>query len=242
MNKFATSLLILLPLACASDDLGAATETGDSTSSGTTQGGETSGETTASSSTVSSGESTSSHSGSSSGSEDGSTSTSATDSTTGSTSSDSSGSDSSSSSSTTTGGGQMLFPGDPCDPFVDTCLDVNNTDYECHRAMVHLGNNVWEHYFECMEFEPLANEDGELYAVCGNVVWEPVSCRTGHWCTPAVFLDEANCAHTPNNSCCAPVCAWGDICGNGQECQVVFWQADLADYLDIYNGIGYCVE
>jgi hypothetical protein len=147
-----------------------------------------------------------------------------------------SGSTGSTSAGGTTGGvGEMQFPGDLCDPFADECIDAGG-NYECQRDAIMLPQNVYETVFMCK----LLNEsqgDGEYGASCG--LYPNAQCVTGLWCQSDIFFHPNGCA---SGLCCTDVCVYQEICGNGKECEVLIWQADLADYLDQYIGIGRCPQ
>lgn len=127
------------------------------------------------------------------------------------------------------------FPGDLCDPFIgDTCVDAGG-DFECifKGEFVEGSSTDIEYVFKCELLDTFENgEQGE------DCYYSHHSCRTGMYCaSPSAFAGECT-----GPGCCTGICTFGDVCGNGMECEVTAWQAFLADYLDIYTGIGYCPE
>lgn len=134
--------------------------------------------------------------------------------------------------------GEEKFPFDLCDPFIgDTCLDTD-MDYECIFKGEFVEGNPGdiEYVFRC---EPLNTDwDGQYGDPC---LYQHYSCRAGMYCASESAFENGNCSGT-GFSCCTDICTFGDVCGNGMECEVTAWQAFLADYLDIYTGIGYCPE
>lgn len=119
----------------------------------------------------------------------------------------------------------MKFPGDECDPFIDWCLD----GYECQQS----GNDQGEINYTCQEFIDTQG-DGTLGSPCN---YYPLNqCATGFRCA------GGEAPFCPGGACCVKLCVYQEICDNGAECQAIVWQSSLADYLDIYTGIGMCVE
>jgi len=143
--------------------------------------------------------------------------------------------DSSSSESNTTTGqiGEEKFPGDWCDPFVDWCADIGD-DYECMYDSYMLPNYEYESIFTCQHFNDIQG-DGTYEDMCNLYPYE--QCRTGFLCISTAADPNLNCA---TSACCVYLCKYQEICLDGQECEPMIWQADLADYLDSYVAIGYC--
>ena len=145
-------------------------------------------------------------------------------------------SESGSSLGTNTTSGQMgeeKFPGDWCDPFIDWCADVGS-DYECIKDAHMLPNYEYETIFTCKLFNDIQG-DGTYEDPCNLYNYE--QCRTGFLCTSTASNPDMNCA---TSACCTYLCKYQEICSDGQECEPMVWQADLADYLDPYVAIGYC--
>lgn len=132
--------------------------------------------------------------------------------------------------------GMDKFPGDLCDPFIDTCLDIDGDDYVCAFDNDWLGGNEYEWNFKCQFFWTQENSAGMTGDLCNDGANQ---CQTGYYCASGSQLDEGICA-SPWVECCASLCAYGDVCGGGEECSVTHFQSDLTDYLDIYTGIGFC--
>ncbi len=212
----------------------ASTQTGGSTgdASSDSVGSGTSGSAGSDGSTVGPGSDSDSSSGSSSTSGGGTGTT--ADSTSGSTSGNS-GSTGTTSGDTTGGGttggvmGEMKFPGDECNPFTDWCLDAGG-NYECQQTL----NPQIEITFVCTELNDTWG-DGGYAARCD--LWPSEQCQTGLWCRAPLYFPPNTCTSA---ACCIDVCVYQEICGNGKECEVLIWQADLAGYLDQYTGIGVC--
>jgi hypothetical protein len=126
----------------------------------------------------------------------------------------------------------MRFPGDLCDPFIDTCVDAGN-DYECSLDYQMVGSE-YETVFKC---NVLNNSNpGDYGDLC---VWGHEGCKTGSYCTSAELAWPNEQCGGGFQSCCATLCKFNEMCPNG-PCHVTDWQADLGDYLDQYTGIGYC--
>ena len=130
--------------------------------------------------------------------------------------------------------GPDKFPGDLCDPFIDTCISFEGNDYVCALDNDWLGGDEYEYNFKCMLFSDLAGP-GTSGSMCNSSSNE---CQTGYYCAGDWALDPGTCA-TPGK-CCATLCSYGETCGGGEECAVQHFQATLTDYLDIYTGIGFC--
>jgi len=107
-------------------------------------------------------------------------------------------------------------------------------NYECQQNNRLLPGNVLEIFFQCRELNT-AHGDGEEGDRCEIYPYD--ECLTGNWCKGWNQLPNGACAD--NTGCCTPVCVYQEDCG-GSECVVTNWQADLADYLKKYIGIGYC--
>ncbi len=132
-------------------------------------------------------------------------------------------------------GGMDKFPGDLCDPFIDTCIDFNDLDYVCALDNDWLGGDVYEYNFKCMAFYGQNGSTGMTGEICNSVSNE---CQTGYYCAGDWALDPGTCEGF--GKCCATLCAYGDICPGGEECAVQHFQSMLTDYLDVYTGIGFC--
>jgi hypothetical protein len=131
------------------------------------------------------------------------------------------------SSSTTGGAGQMRFPGDICDPFVDWCLD----GYECMREATLAG----EIHFTCRDLFDDFGGTGLYGETCHQKSND--QCVTGFMCANKQYFPQDFC---PQIACCAQLCRYQEICPNGMECEITLWQASLEGYLDQYTGIGIC--
>lgn len=245
-SRFIPTAALLFLCACAADPSSTQESSGatdaetsaSNTESGTPTGATSAGEGTSNGeggSATTSGGVTTSADPTTDGGETTTTSGSTTSGTTGSTSSSGS-SDEGSSSSTTGQQGQMLFPGDDCDPFIDTCLDVNDQDYECQLGYQWLGGNEYEWLFQCQWFKDDFGDGTELANCSPNA---DTNCSTGYWCKWKSEFAEGHCPHA---KCCTAICTFGDQCAGGGECEIDFWQAQLADYLDQYTGLGICPE
>ena len=239
-------IFFFAPLACASE--GARTDgtsEGSSTSSSSMSGTSVGDGTDAGSATGTESDSTTGDSGSGTTTSDG------TGDTTGNGESTSSSSGSSDSGSTTgndtgsttggpdlgggeTGGGQQINPGDDCDPFVDECLDQGG-DYECQSNLrFNQQENKSEVYFKCTELDDSLG-DGMYASACHIKPYE--QCTQGFWCKSAGFFPQNTCQ---TQACCIELCYDGQDCGGNDVCNTTVWAADLADYLDMYGGIGNC--
>lgn len=126
----------------------------------------------------------------------------------------------------------MSFPGDPCDPFNDTCID----GYFCH---VEDFVSDFPPEFRCREFSPIGDETGAYGSKCSH----SPDCQSGLKCVSLNDAPDGACdASTPGMKCCVDHCAYEETCGTGMTCDVIWWGADLEDYLDGYTGIGACTE
>lgn len=135
------------------------------------------------------------------------------------------------------GTGETRFPGDYCDPFLDTCLDQGG-DYECSLDQEWLGGSDYETVFTCsvLNNSNPTPDPGGYGDTCMN---DHSGCQTGYLCTAStVAWPNMECGGGIGQ-CCAGICFLGDMCANG-PCNIQYWQAGLADYLDPYTGIGYC--
>ena len=236
-------VLLFAPLACASEPVGDFSDSATDTDGSSGSAGTTGAETDSGSAGTGSGTQTSGGTGSSAtetGTESGSTTQGGTGTSsagTGSTGPDSSSSGAGSTSGDSTGGttggvGGQKFPGDPCDPFIDECVDAGG-NYECHWDYQVNQNMEVDVYFQCAEInETLGN--GTYGEQCGVYQYE---CVTGLGCSQAVNFPAGDCDHA---NCCRELCVYEEDCGAGKECAVFWWQSDLSDYLDPYIGIGQC--
>lgn len=130
--------------------------------------------------------------------------------------------------------GSDKFPGDLCDPFIDTCISFEGNDYVCALDNDWLGGDEYEYNFKCMLFLDLAGP-GTSGSMCNSSSNE---CQTGYYCAGDWALDPGTCEGF--GKCCATLCVYEDTCGGGEECAVKHFQATLTDYLDVYTGIGFC--
>jgi hypothetical protein len=84
---------------------------------------------------------------------------------------------------------------------------------------------------------PLGDNDG-LYGSKCNISRQ---CQSGFVCTPYPDVLEGDCEWDgPGSGCCTNTCVINETCDNGLTCAVVWWPAQLEDYLDDYVGIGAC--
>ena len=237
MKKTAYILLLLAPLACASEPLDVSGDTEGVGSSTSTAGdtGSTDGSTTGTGSET--GDETGSETGGETGSETGSetgTDTGSTGDGDGDGDMDLPPEDKMDLGAPDVGdGGEDKFPGDDCDPFIDECLDQGG-DFECQQNLRLNDQNQSEVYFECTELN-MDWGDGMYASQCHIKPYE--QCTTGFWCRSENAFPANTCA---GPACCIELCYFGQDCGGGDECVVDVWQADLADYLDQYDGIGHC--
>lgn len=128
------------------------------------------------------------------------------------------------------GTGEMKFPGDPCDPLVDLCVDGYGCDMDDSF-------NDLDPEFRCWEQVTFPDGDGGYGSNCLH----SVHCNAGFKCASWDEFPEDVCLFDGGSAqCCIEMCAYEDICDNGATCSVIRWPADLEDYLDDYTGIGIC--
>jgi len=127
--------------------------------------------------------------------------------------------------------GEMKFPGDACDPFIDWCID----GYGCD-PMDGIQFPIAE--FRCKEQFPVVGQDMQYGSLCST----SANCVEGLLCISAQDFPDGDCDVNAGTKCCMDICVYEETCANGNACQVTWWQADLEDYLDIYTGIGDCGE
>ena len=132
-------------------------------------------------------------------------------------------------------GGMDKFPGDLCDPFIDNCIDVDGVENVCSLDNDWLGGDVYEYNFKCLGFYGQNGSTGTSGETCDSI---NNRCQDGFYCAAGGSLDEGLCSQF--GTCCATLCAYGDICAGGEECAVQHFQSMLTDYLDVYTGIGFC--
>ena len=120
-----------------------------------------------------------------------------------------------------------------CDPWIDTCTDTDY-DYECKISSELIGSD-YEYNFTCRIFVDTLG-DGLSGSPCSSAIGDQF-CKQGFICSEASAMPSESCE---SERCCAPICASGDICSDGSECNVQYWEPELADYLDVYTGIGFC--
>ena len=144
--------------------------------------------------------------------------------------------DDSSTDSTSTGDGDGdgdpgtdKYPGELCDPFIDTCVDYLGDDYVC---FFNAGQD--EYNFKCLPFSDQYG-DGFAGSQCGYTGFG--TCQDDFYCAPYETWPPGACIY---GECCSPLCVYGEICGDGSECLVTHFADELTDYLDVYIGIGYC--
>ncbi len=131
--------------------------------------------------------------------------------------------------------GSDKFPGDLCDPFIDTCIDFEGTDYVCAFNYDEPSIGVYEYNFRCKPFWDQQG-DGLAGSNCTGDTFAHYMCQNEFYCAPAELLTEGDCIY----ECCSPLCVYGDVCSDGSECFVTYVADQLTDYLDIYTGIGFC--
>jgi len=123
----------------------------------------------------------------------------------------------------------MKFPGDPCDPFDDLCIE----DYGCD---VDDGISDANPEFRCRIQFTSETSDGSYGQGCAL----SQQCQEGLKCEPWAKFPDGDCDPPAAMKCCMMMCAYEEICGDGADCSVTWWPADLEDYLDDYTGIGVC--
>lgn len=130
--------------------------------------------------------------------------------------------------------GALKLPGDACDPFVDWCVD----GYGCDP----LDNSLNIGEFRCREQFASTIDDVEQDMLYGSKCSTSQNCGDGLLCRPYNEFPDGDCDWNTSVRCCMDMCAYEETCANGNTCEVVWWQADLEDYLDMYTGIGSCSE
>ena len=148
--------------------------------------------------------------------------------------------DSSTTDSSSTGDGDAgidQYPGELCDPFIDTCVDYLGDNYVCGLDTDFIdGQN--EYNFKCY-LRTEVYGDGFAGSQCVETVVVNNTCQDDFYCAPYEEVwPPGACSY---DECCSPLCVYGEICGDGSECLVTHFADELTDYLDVYIGIGYCL-
>lgn len=128
------------------------------------------------------------------------------------------------------GTGEMKFPGDPCDPFDDMCIE----DYGCD-VLEGITETLPE--FRCRLQFYIPNSVGEY----GQPCQVSQHCNEGLKCEEWDQFPEGDCGNE-STKCCIDLCVYEEVCDSGVTCSVTWWPADLEDYLDDYTGIGICAS
>jgi len=126
------------------------------------------------------------------------------------------------------GTGEMKFPGDPCDPFDDMCIE----DYGCDVDDTFNDDNP---EFRCRLQLAGNNSNGDYSQPCGV----SQNCNEGLKCEEWNKFPDGDCGNE-SMKCCMDLCVYEEVCDSGVTCSVTWWPADLEDYLDDYTGIGIC--